>query len=44
MGDQPDATSIPTHRTTQINTHTFMPLVGCEGTTPVFEPVKTVHD
>jgi hypothetical protein len=45
-GDQPVATPLPTHRTTQTQnkrTHTSMPLVGFEPTIPVFERAKTVH-
>jgi hypothetical protein len=47
-GDQPDARPllIHVHRTTQTQnkrTQTFMPLVGLEPTTPVFERTKTVH-
>jgi hypothetical protein len=44
-GDQPIARPLPTRRTTQTQnkrTQTFMPGVGFEPTTPVFERVKTV--
>jgi hypothetical protein len=46
-GDQPVARPLPTHRTSQTQnkrTQTFMPGVGFEPTTPVFERAKTVHD
>jgi hypothetical protein len=45
-GDQPDARSLPTHRTTPTQnkrTQTSMPSVGFEPTIPVFERVKTFH-
>jgi hypothetical protein len=45
-GDQPTARMLPTRRTTQTQdkrTQTFMPGVGFELTTPVFEGAKTVH-
>jgi hypothetical protein len=45
-GDQPVATPLPTHRTTQTQnkrTQTPMPWVGFEPTIPAFERVKTVH-
>jgi hypothetical protein len=44
--DQPVATPLPAHRTTQTQnrrTQTFMPRVGFELTTPVFEREKTVY-
>jgi hypothetical protein len=46
MVDQPVARPLPTHTTTQTqNKHkqTFMPRVGFESTTPVFELAETVH-
>jgi hypothetical protein len=45
-GDQPVARSLHTHRTPQRQnkcTQTWMPRVGFEPTTPVFEKSKTVH-
>jgi hypothetical protein len=45
-GDQPDARSLPTHRTTQTHnkrTQTSMPWVGFEPTIPVFERPKAFH-
>jgi hypothetical protein len=39
-GDQPVVRPLPIHRTTQIQT--FMPRVGLESMTPVFERMKTV--
>jgi hypothetical protein len=44
--DQPFASPIPTHRTTQTQnkrTQTSMPRVGYEPTIPEFERMKTVH-
>jgi hypothetical protein len=46
VGDQPVARPLPTHRTTQTHNksiQTFMPRVGFEPSTPVFERAKTVH-
>jgi hypothetical protein len=45
-GDQPVASPLSTHRTTQTQnkcTQTSMPWVGFEPTTPVFERAKAVH-
>jgi hypothetical protein len=45
-GDQPVASSLPSHRTAQTQnkrTQTSMPQVGFEPTIPVFERAKTVH-
>jgi hypothetical protein len=45
-GDQPVTRPLPTHRTRQTQnkrTHTSMPQVGFETTTPVFERVKTAN-
>jgi len=46
MGDQPDASPLPTHRTTQHTkspTHTSMPRVRFKPTIPVFDWPKTVR-
>jgi hypothetical protein len=46
MGDQPVARLLPTNRTTQTQNkrkQTYIPKVGFELTTPVFELAKTVH-
>jgi hypothetical protein len=45
-GDQPVASPLPTHRTTQTQnkrTQTSMPRVGFVPTIPMFERAKTVH-
>jgi hypothetical protein len=45
-GDQPVASSLPTHRTTQTQNkrrQTSMPRVGFEPTIPAFERAKAVH-
>jgi mannose-6-phosphate isomerase class I len=45
-GDQPVSRSLLTHKTTQTQnkrTQTYIPRVGFEHTTPVFEPAKKVH-
>jgi hypothetical protein len=45
-GDQPVATPLPTHRTTQTQnkrTQTSIPWLGFEPTIPAFERAKTVH-
>jgi hypothetical protein len=46
MSDQPVASPLPAHRTTQTQNkrrQTSMPQVGFEPTMPVFERTKTVH-
>jgi hypothetical protein len=45
-GDQPVDKPLPTHRTTQTQNkrkQTYMPRVGFEPTTPVFQRAKSVH-
>jgi hypothetical protein len=47
MGDQPVTRLLPTHRPIQTQnkrTHTSMPRVEFEPTTPVFERANVVHD
>jgi hypothetical protein len=46
MGDQPAASALSTHRTTQtesMSTQTSLPRVGFEPMTPVFEQTRTIH-